>query len=63
MDRYTRRKHFERLCNLRDSYARLGADDATSVITIEAVIALATELLERDATAALDASPERPSER
>ena len=47
MDRQTRRTYFERLCNLRDAYGRLGADDSTSVISIEAMIARANRLSER----------------
>ena len=47
MDRYTRRQYFEGLCSLRDAYARLGTDDTTSCISIEDVIALAIDLLER----------------
>jgi hypothetical protein len=47
MDRQTRRDYFERLCDLRDSYGRLGADDATSVISIEAMIERANRLIER----------------
>ena len=38
MDRQTRRKYFERLCELRDDYGRLGAEDNVSVISIEAII-------------------------
>jgi hypothetical protein len=47
MDRYSRRIYFERLCDLRESYARRGPEDSTSVITIEAAIARATRLLNR----------------
>jgi hypothetical protein len=47
MDRQTRRAYFERLCNLRDAYGRLGADDATSVISIEAMRHRANRLIER----------------
>jgi hypothetical protein len=47
MDRQTRRTYFERLCDLRDSYGRLGADDSRSVISIEAMIARANRLSER----------------
>jgi hypothetical protein len=50
MDRYARRKFFERLCELRDDYGRLGPDDTTSVITIETMVELAVELLERPAS-------------
>ena len=47
MDRQTRRTYFERLCELRDDYGRLGADDITSVISIEAMVALANSLFNR----------------
>lgn len=45
MDRQTRREYFERICERRDSYARLGPADTTSVITIEAMIARASRML------------------
>ncbi len=47
MDRQTRRKYFERLCELRDGYGRLGAEDITGVTSIEAMITLANDLLDR----------------
>jgi hypothetical protein len=47
MDRQTRRTYFERLCVLRDGYGRLGADDITAVISIEAMIELANEIFAR----------------
>ncbi|MEO5941292.1 MAG: hypothetical protein ABIQ76_10440 [Candidatus Limnocylindrales bacterium] len=47
MDRYARREHFERICELRDAYGRLGTADTTSVITIEAVIGWASRILAR----------------
>ena len=47
MDRYLRREYFERICQLRDRYARLGRADLTSVITIEAMIARAERLMDR----------------
>jgi hypothetical protein len=46
MDRQQRREYFDRLCSLRDGYGRLGLDDTLSVITIEAMIERAIELLE-----------------
>lgn len=46
MNRQQRREHFERLCGLRDDYGRLGPDDTTSVITLEAMIEQAIRLLE-----------------
>jgi hypothetical protein len=50
MDRQTRRTYFERLCELRDAYGRLGTDDTTCVISIEAMITLTIRLLERPAS-------------
>jgi hypothetical protein len=47
MDRHGRREYFERICQLRDRYARLGRADTTSVITIEAMIARASRLMDR----------------
>lgn len=47
MNRYERRQFFERLCTLRSAYERRGSADATSVITIEAMIKRAAWLLER----------------
>lgn len=54
MDRYARRKHFERLCDLRDTYAQRGDDDRLSVIDIETVIAWASDLLVRDGIALIE---------
>lgn len=50
MDRQTRRTYFERLCDLRDDYGRLEADDITSIISIEAMIELANSLFDRPAS-------------
>jgi len=50
MDRQRRRAYFERLCELRIAYDALGADDTTSVISIEAMIDEAIRLLERPAS-------------
>ena len=47
MDKYTRRVWFERLCDLRDAYGRLGREDTTSVITIEAMIPRSRRLMIR----------------
>jgi len=47
MDRQGRRAYFERLCDLRTTYEALGADDTTSVISIEAMIEQAIDFLER----------------
>jgi hypothetical protein len=47
MDRHGRREYFERICQLRDRYARLDRADTTSVITIEAMIVRANRLMDR----------------
>ena len=50
MDRQTRRTYFERLCDLRQDYSRLDADDIKGVISIEAMIELANKLFVRPAS-------------
>jgi hypothetical protein len=50
MDKYSRRQYFDRLCELRNDYRGLGSDDATSVISIEAMIERAIELLDQPAS-------------
>jgi hypothetical protein len=47
MDKFARRIWFERLCDIRDAYGRLGPEDTTSVITIEAMIARSRRLMNR----------------
>ena len=47
MNKQQRREFFERLCAMRDVYAQRGPDDATSVISIEAVVARASRKLDR----------------
>jgi flagellar biosynthesis regulator FlaF len=47
MDKYTRRVWFERLCDIRDAYKRLGREDTTSVISIEAMIDRSRRLMIR----------------
>ena len=59
MDRYARRQHFERLCQLRDRYAQLGPDDTVWIITIEDVIAWANDELEADDVAQFVAEDRR----
>ncbi len=59
MDRYARRQHFERLILLRDRYARLGPDDTVWIITVEDVIAWATDELEADDVAEFVAEDRR----
>ena len=54
MDRTARRKHFERLCSLRDAYAQRADDDRLSVIDIETVIVWASDLLSRDGIALIE---------
>lgn len=50
MDRYGRRKYFERLCELRDRYRELGPDDTRSVISIETMVERAGRLLDQPAS-------------
>lgn len=54
MDRYARRKLFERLCSLRDAYTQHRDDDRLSVIDIETAIAWASDLLARDGLAPIE---------
>jgi hypothetical protein len=61
MDRYTRREYFEKICRLRDRHARLGRADTTSVISIEAMIARASRLMERPLPPILMASDSNPA--
>jgi flagellar biosynthesis regulator FlaF len=48
MDKFARRIWFERLCDLRDAYGRLGREDKTSAISIEAMIARSRTLMARE---------------
>jgi hypothetical protein len=50
MDRQTKRAFFERLCQLREDYRRLGPDDTTTVIDLESMLAQATATFERSAS-------------
>jgi hypothetical protein len=50
MDRQTRRTYFERLCDLREDYGRLGADDIKGVISVEGMIELANRVFDRPAS-------------
>jgi hypothetical protein len=61
MDRHGRREYFERICQLRDRYARLGRADTTSVITIEAMIARASRLMDRPLPPLLMVSDPNPT--
>jgi hypothetical protein len=61
MDRYTRREYFERICQLRDRYARLGKTDTTSVITIEAMVARAAQLMDRPISPLLMVTDSNPA--
>lgn len=47
MDKFARRAWFERLCDLRDAYGRLGREDTTSAISIEAMVARSRRLMDR----------------
>jgi len=61
MDRHGRREYFERICQMRDRYARLGRTDTTSVITIEAMVARATRLMDRPLPPLLMVSDPNPT--
>jgi hypothetical protein len=61
MDRHGRREYFERICQLRDRHARLGRADTTSVITIEAMVARASQLLDRPLPPLLMLSDSNPT--
>jgi hypothetical protein len=59
MDRLARRKYFERLCALRDTYRELGPDDTRSVISIESMIERAGRLIDRPASPLIATSEHR----
>jgi hypothetical protein len=47
MDKLARRKHFERLVELRDAYAARGPEDSTSIVSVEVMLRRAAVLLDR----------------
>ena len=47
MNKQQRREFFERLCAMRDVYAQRGPDDATSAISLDAMVARASRKLAR----------------
>ena len=47
MDKLARRKHFERLVELRDAYLARGPEDRSSVISVEMMLSRAQALLDR----------------
>ena len=53
MDKLARRKHFDRLVELRELYRMRGPDDSTSVISVELMISKAQALFERPMPAIL----------
>ena len=59
MDKLARRKYFDRLYTLRESYRDLGPDDTSSVISIEAMLERANELLERPSSPLIATFEER----
>ena len=59
MDKLARRKYFDRLYTLRESYRDRGPDDSTSVISIEAMLERANELLERPSSPLIATFEER----
>jgi hypothetical protein len=61
MDRYMRRQYFERICQLRDRYAQLDRSETTGVITIEAMVARASKLMDRPVPPLLMVSDSNPA--
>ena len=61
MDRYMRRQYFERICQLRDRYAQLDRSETTGVITIEAMIARASRLMDRPVPPVLTVTDSNPA--
>jgi len=61
MDRRLRREYFERICQLRARYPRLGRADTTSVITIEAMIARANRLMDQAVSPLIMVSDPNPA--
>jgi len=59
MDRYARRKYFDRLYTLRETYRELGPDDTRSVISIEAMLQRADRLMERPSSPLIATFEER----
>jgi hypothetical protein len=49
MDKLARRKHFDRLVELRELYKMRGPDDSTSVVSVEVMLSRAQALFERPA--------------
>lgn len=47
MDKLARRKHFDRLVELRELYRMRGPDDSTSVVSVEVMMSRAQALFER----------------
>jgi hypothetical protein len=47
MDKLARRKHFDRLVELRELYRMRGPDDSTSVVSVEVMLSRAQALFER----------------
>jgi hypothetical protein len=47
MDKFERRVWFDRLCDLRDAYGRLGREDTTSAISIDAMLTRSRSLMGR----------------
>jgi hypothetical protein len=46
MDKLARRKHFDRLVELRELYRMRGPDDSTSVVSVELMLSRAQALFE-----------------
>jgi DNA/RNA-binding domain of Phe-tRNA-synthetase-like protein len=59
MDKQARRKYFERLYTLRETYRELGPDDTRSVISIEAMLQRADRLMEQPSSPLIATFEER----
>jgi hypothetical protein len=59
MDRYARRKYFDRLYALRESYRELGPDDSKGVISIDDMLERASRLIDRPSSPLIATFEER----
>jgi hypothetical protein len=59
MDRQARRKYFESLYALRESYRELGPDDSKGVISIEAMLERVDRLMDRPSSPLIATIDER----
>jgi len=47
MDKHARRKHFERLVELREAYRSRGPEDSTAIVSVEVMLGRAQALLDQ----------------